>query len=577
MAVCTICFHYAIDFYGKCIKNWKYRHSKGRLYHLGVLKDMSSSWNRFIKNVKNSKKTTQFEEREILVNQRELNEHLRKNLQIVKEALGNSSDLAIREFKMGKPSFHPVAIVYINGLTDMEVVSNFMIERLMNYADHTDEAAPQSPMPLFTEIKEHILSVGTIKEITDMDKLLHSLLSGESILLMDDCNHALSCSAQGGELRAITEPTSEPAVRGPKESFVEALITNTAMVRHRIKSPNLWVETMKLGKITQNDVSMMYVNGIVNDKLLTEVKERLGKIEADEIIGANTIEEWINDDVWTLWPTTFITERPDVVAGQLLEGRVVIFVDGTPDALILPATWIEFFQTAEDYYLRWNIASFLRVLRIIAFLITLLGPALFIAFIAYHPELIPTPLLINLTAQRQGIPFPIFIEALLMEFTFEVLREAGVRMPRPVGQAVSIVGALVLGDAAVSAGIVSSAMVIVVAGTAIASFTIPHYSMMDAVRLFRFLMMVLAASFGLYGIGLGVMALVAHTCSIRSFGIPYLTPFAPLILTDWKDTFVRVPKPFLSTRPRLINQKKIKRTGSTQNLGPSPRDNRTQE
>ena len=478
---------------------------------------------------------------------------------------------------MGKPSLHKVAIIYINGLADMQVVSNFIIERLMNHVDHTDDDTPPSSMQLFTDIKEHILSVGTIEDITDMDKLLHSLLSGQTILLIDGRNQALSCSAQGGELRAITEPMTEPAVRGPKESFVESLITNTAMVRHRIKSPNLWVETMKLGEITQTEVSMMYVKGIVNDKLLTEVKERLGKIEADEIVGSNTIEEWINDDTWTLWPTMFVTERPDVVAGELLEGRVVIFVDGTPNPLILPATWIQFFQTAEDYYLRWNIASFLRCLRIIAFLITLLGPALFIAFISYHPELIPTPLLINLTAQRQGIPFPIFIEALLMEFTFEVLREAGVRMPRPVGQAVSIVGALVLGDAAVSAGIVSSAMVIVVAGTAIASFTIPHYSMMDAVRLFRFLMMILAASFGLYGIGLGVIVLVAHTCSIRSFGIPYLAPFAPLIFADWKDAFIRLPKPFLSTRPRLINQTKIKRTGSSKNLGPSPRENRTQE
>ncbi|MGM0879283.1 MAG: spore germination protein, partial [Bacillota bacterium] len=216
-------------------------------------------------------------------------------------------------------------------------------------------------------------------------------------------------------------------------------------------------------------------------------------------------------------------------------------------------------------------------LRVSAFLITLFGPALFIAFIAYHPELIPTPLLVSLTAQRQGIPFPVFVEAMLMEFTFEVLREAGVRMPRPIGQAVSIVGALVLGEAAVAAGIVSSSMVIVVAGTAIASFTIPHYAMMDVTRLLRFLMMTLAASFGLYGIGLGAIVLVAHTCSVRSFGIPYLAPFAPLIISDWKDTIIRFPKPFLSTRPRLINQKKITRTGNTQNLGPSPRENQIKD
>ncbi len=538
---------------------------------------MNSAWNRLTKTRKKRKQTLQYEDTEINANKQEISEHLDGNLTNIKEALGNSSDIAIREFKMGKPSLHKVAIVYINGLADNELIGRFIIERLMGNVNNTESVDPESPSQLFTYIKENILIVGTVEDITDWNKMLLFLLSGQTILLIDGWNQVISCAAQGGEIRAITEPSGEPAIRGPKESFVEALITNTAMVRHRIKSPNLWIETMKLGKITQTDVAIMYIEGIVNDKLLTEVKERLGKIEADEITGSNTIEEWINDDTWTPWPTMLTTERPDVVAGNLLEGRVAIFVDGTPIPLILPATWNQFFQTAEDYYMRWNIASFLRLLRFVSFLITLFGPALFIAFISFHPELIPTPLLVSLTAQRQGIPFPVFIEALLMEFTFEILREAGVRMPRPIGQAVSIVGALVLGEAAVSAGIVSSSMVIVVAGTAIASFTMPHHSLMDATRLLRFLMMILAASFGLYGIGLGVIVLVAHTCSIRSFGIPYLAPFTPLIFADWKDTLIRLPKPFLSTRPRLINQTKIKRTGNIQNLGPSPRENQTKD
>lgn len=533
---------------------------------------MNSAWNRLTKLRKKRKQTLQYEETKINPNSQEISQYLDENLKNIKEALGNSGDLGIREFKMGKPSLHKVALIYINGLSDTAIIGNSIIERLMGNVNNTDSVDPQSPSQLFTYVKENILTVEKVEDITDWNKMLLSLLSGKSILLMDGWNQALSCAAEGGELRSITEPTTEPAVRGPKESFVESLITNTAMVRRRIKSPNLWVETMQLGKITQTDVAIMYVKGIVNDKLLTEVKERLGKIEADEIASSNTIEEWINDDTWTPWPTMFITERPDVVAGNLMEGRIVIFVDGTPIPLILPAIWIQFFQTAEDYYLRWQIASFLRLLRVTSFLMTLLGPSIFIAFIAFHPELIPTPLLVSLSAQHQGLPFPVFVEALLMELTFEVLREAGVRMPRAIGQAVSIVGALVLGEAAVAAGIVSSSMVIVVAGTAIASFTIPHHAMMDAVRLLRFPMMVLAASFGLYGVGLGVIVLVAHTCSVRSFGIPYLAPFAPLIFADWKDTFMRIPKPFLSTRPRLINQTKITRTGNTQNRGPSPRE-----
>lgn len=538
---------------------------------------MNSGWSRLIKKQKRRKKTFDHEETAITTNKQELSEHLDENLTNIKETLGNSGDLVIREFKTGKPSMHKVAIVYVNGLGDKDLIGSSIIERLMSDVTHNESEGSPLPGQLFTYVKENILTVATIEDVIDWNKFFLSLLSGQTMLLIDGWNQAISCAVEGGELRSITEPTIEPAVRGPKDSFVEALITNTAMVRQRIKSPNVRVEIKKMGKITQTDIAIMYVKGIVNDKLLDEVRERLGKIEADEVTSSNTIEEWITDDIWTPWPTVFVTERPDVVAGELLEGRVVIFVNGTPNPLILPATWVQFFQTAEDYYLRWNIASFLRILRITAFLITLLGPSLFIAFLSFHQELIPTPLLVSLAAQRQGIPFPVFIEALLMEITFEVLREAGVRMPRPIGQAVSIVGALVLGEAAVAAGIVSSAMVIVVAGTAIASFTIPHHSMTDAIRLLRFVMMILAASFGLYGIGLGVIVLVAHTCSVRSFGIPYLVPFAPLIFADWKDTIIRLPKPFLSKRPRLINQMKTKRVGSTENLGPSPREDQIKD
>lgn len=526
---------------------------------------MNSAWNRLIKKSRRPHKTVQqYEETEIVSNNEGLHSSLVENIEQIKESLGNSGDLVIRSFKTGKPFFHKVASIYINGLTDKEILGTFIIERMMNDMNLTDSDDPLSPDKLGVYIKEHILSITNVEDISNWNKLFLSLLSGETIVLVDGWNHGYACAAQGGDLRAISEPVAESSVRGPKDSFTESLISNTAMIRRRIKSPNLWLETMEIGSITQTGIGIMYMKGIVNDKLLKEVKERIHNIKVDEVQGSNTIEEWISDDIWTPWPTIFVTERPDVVAGNLLEGRIVIFVNETPTPLILPATWNQFFQTAEDYYLRWTISSFLRLLRILSFLITLLGPSLFIAFLSYHPELIPTPFLIALASQRQSVPFPIVIEALLMEFTFEVLREAGIRMPRPVGQAVSIVGALVLGEAAVSAGIVSSAMVIVVAATAIASFTIPHYAMTDTVRLLRFCMMVLSSLLGLYGIGLGLILLVAHTCSLRSFGIPYLAPFSPFILADQKDSILRLPLPFLSKRPRLINQLKTKRIEDSQ-------------
>ncbi|MBO1512490.1 spore germination protein [Metabacillus bambusae] len=522
---------------------------------------MKSAWNRLFKIQKKEKMQPKvsFDDTNNTLYPEELSSSIDINIKHIKQAFGNSGDLIIREFNMGKPLFHKVASIYVNGLSDKEIMGNFIIEKLMNDTNINNREESWSPNKLGTYIKDHIITITSVEIVSDMKNLLSQLLTGQTIVLVDGSSEALNCASQGGELRSISEPTAESSVRGPKDSFTESLITNTSMVRRRIKSPNLWLETRKLGKITQTEIGIMYLNGVVNDKLLNEVRERLDKIDVDEILGSNTIEEWITDDVYTPWPTIFVTERPDVVAGNLLEGRVAIFVDGTPIPLIVPATWNQFIQTAEDYYLRWSISGFLRFIRIVSFLITLLGPSLFIAFVSFHPELIPTPLLINIAAQRQAIPFPIIIEALLMELTFEVLREAGVRMPRPVGQAVSIVGALVLGEAAVSAGIVSSAMVIVVAATAIASFTIPHYSLTDATRLLRFMMMILASTFGLYGIGLGVILLVAHTVSLRSFGIPYLAPFAPIIVTDQQDAILRLPKPFMSKRPRLISQKRKKR------------------
>jgi spore germination protein KA len=283
------------------------------------------------------------------------------------------------------------------------------------------------------------------------------------------------------------------------------------------------------------------------------------------------IEELIQDETYTPFPTVYNTERPDVIAAGLLEGRVAILIDGTPFVLLVPALFGQFNQAAEDYYQRADIGTLLRLLRYLSFFIALLGPSLYIAITTFHQEMIPTPLLISLAAQREGVPFPAFIEALVMELTFEILREAGVRLPRAVGQAVSIVGALVIGQAAVEAGIISAAMVIVVSVTAIASFVFPSYNMAISVRILRFGLMGLAASFGLFGITLGLIAIVLHLCSLRSFGIPYMSPFAPFILADQKDMLFKVPLWGMFSRPRLISQKNVIREQYPPTTKPEPR------
>ena len=303
----------------------------------------------------------------------------------------------------------------------------------------------------------------------------------------------------------------------------------------------------------------MYIKDIANNKVVEEVRKRLDRINIDSILESAYIEELIQDETYTPFPTIYHTERPDIVSANLLEGRVAILVDGTPFVLLVPALFIQFLHAPDDYYNRADITTLIRILRFIGFSIALLGPSIYIAITTFHQEMLPTPLLIGLAAQREGVPFPAFIEALMMEITFEILRESGLRLPKAIGQAVSVVGTLVIGTAAVDAGIVSAAMVIVVSITAISSFIVSSYNMSISIRMLRFPFMALAASFGLFGIIVGLIALTLHLCSIRSFGVPYMSPFAPYIQEGQKDAIFRFPRWALSSRPHLISQNNIKR------------------
>ncbi|WP_372632175.1 spore germination protein [Cohnella sp.] len=481
---------------------------------------------------------------------------LEENIRQVKAALGNSGDIIIREIPIGTDDEMKAGIFYAKGLAKTDSVHHFIIESLMLDTRGTELkhklSSGQNALQL---IKDYALTAGEIKDVTDFETLFSALLSGKTIFLLDGYPQGFAIGLVGWEHRGVTEPTSQTVIRGPKEGFSEVLITNIALIRRKIKDPNLWLESRKIGRVTQTDVAMMFIKGFVHDQVIEEVRSRLDRIDIDGILESAYIEELIQEKTYSPFPTVFNTERPDVVAAALLEGRVAIVIDGTPFVLLVPALFGQFNQAAEDYYQRADIATLLRLLRYLCFIIALLGPSLYIAITTFHQEMIPTPLLISLAAQREGVPFPAFIEALVMEVTFEILREAGVRLPRAVGQAVSIVGALVIGQAAVEAGIISAAMVIVVSITAISSFVFPSYNMAISVRILRFGLMGLAASFGLFGITLGLIALVLHLSSLRSFGIPYMSPFAPFNLADQKDMLFRFPLRGMFSRPRLISQR----------------------
>jgi spore germination protein KA len=475
------------------------------------------------------------------------------NLKRIREISGGSTDIIIREVRIGRSEIK-MAILYTEGLADKKVITDFILESLMLAIKETEIDLKISDRSHVSRVlRDFALTVSDTNEVSDFDGLFAFLLSGDAVILVDGSPCGIAASSRGWKDRGVSEPAAQTVVRGPRESFTETLRTNTALIRRRIKDPHLWLETIQIGRVTRTDVAIMYIKGIANEKIVQEVRDRLKRIDIDGILESGYIEELIQDKTFTPFPTVHNTERPDAAAG-LLEGRVVILVDGTPFVLMVPALFAQFLQASEDYYQRWDFATLIRQIRYISLFISLLVPSMYIAITTFHQEIIPPRLLISLASQREGVPFPAFVEALLMEITFEILREAGVRMPRAIGQSISIVGTLVIGQAAVEAGIVSPAMVIVVAITAIANFVIPAFSVGISIRMLRFGLMALAASFGLYGIILGVIVIVLHLCSLRSFGAPYMSPFAPFHLAEQKDTLFRLPLWALFSRPRAISQ-----------------------
>ncbi len=492
---------------------------------------------------------------------------LETNLREIKSILNNCSDVVYREFVFAQNEQLKLALIYTDGLVDNAQVSDQIMRALALEVPMSVPGQQITKARALEFIRERGLCIHQINESAQLEDIIRSILSGDTVLLVDGHATAIINKARGWEMRSITEPEAETTVRGPREAFVESLRVNTALIRRKIKSPNLKVEALRLGEVTDTDIAIIYIKGIVNEKLVAEVKSRLERIEIDGILESGYIEELIEDSPWSFFPTINHSERPDRVAAMLLEGRVAILVDGTPFVLSVPTLFVEFLQATEDYYHRFLFSSAIRLLRFLAMIITLTLPGLYIAVLAFHHELLPTALLLSIAAQHESVPYPVIIEVLLMEVTFEILREAGIRLPRPIGQAVSIVGALVIGEAAVRAGLVAAATVIVVAGTGIASFVIA-YNLSASLRLLRFLIMFLSAFLGLFGLISGLAVIGIHLCTLRSFGVPYLSPLVPITGVNLTDTLIRAPWWAMFYRPRLIARQNQKRLA--QGLKPSP-------
>ncbi|MCM3588389.1 spore germination protein [Mesobacillus maritimus] len=484
-----------------------------------------------------------------------LSKSLEENIQYFSSLYQDSTDVMFHSFIVGEKD---ATIVYIEGLSDTQKLDEQVLEILMdeNEFDNAD----------FLSSVKNRLPISNIKKIPTYSACINAISNGNPVLFFDGFEEAFSLGLVKFEKRSIEEPAAETSIRGPREGFTESLSVNTSLLRRIIKDPALKMKSVQVGKYTKTKVIVSYIEGLVDPTLIKEIENRLNRIKIDGVLESGYIEQFIEDDPYSPFPQVLYTERPDVVCANLLEGRAVLLIEGTPFSLIAPVSFFSLFQSQEDYYERFWIGTFIRSLRFLFLAVALFLPSVYVAITTFHQEMVPTDLLLSIASSRETVPFPAIVEAIMMEIAFEALREAGIRLPKQVGSAVSIVGALVIGQAAVQAGIVSAPMIIVVSITGIASFMVPRYSVGLSIRLLRFPIIILAGALGLIGVMLALIMLIIHLSTLRSFGIPYLSPVNTLQKHFMQDTLIRSPLWKMNSRPHFTGDFNETRQGT--NLKP---------
>ncbi|MBE5100302.1 spore germination protein [Bacillus aryabhattai] len=460
----------------------------------------------------------------------------------------DTPDLTVRHLELKKDNKQAV-LIYLSSLIDKDLIHEHILYPLINSDEYTKMPSPS-------------VTIGKVESSNNWNDIEVKIFQGESILLIDGQTEAMILGTPGWPQRAIEDPQLETSLKGAHIGFGETSERNIALIRRYIPNRQLKIKEMTVGSRSRSKVSILYLEDVVNPELLQELKNRIEQIHVDFILNTGELEQFIEDNPYSPFPQFISTERPDAAASHIFQGRMIVMVDGSSAVLVTPVTLISFFQNVDDYGSRLLSSNFIRLLRVVSFFIAILLPSLYISLISFNYELIPIKILLNIGKYRSEVPFPPFIEALIMEISLEMLREAGVRLPAPIGQTVGIVGAIVIGQAAVQAGIVSNMMIIVVSSTAIASFIIPNYDMSSAIRLLRFPMMLIASWFGIVGIVIGLMTIIGHIISLESLGTPYASPFAPIRFPEWKDTFIRFPLWKMVNRPSSAKPVQVKRQGT---------------
>ena len=512
-------------------------------------------------------------EQEQKINQK-VSKYLQENLTYltVKYNALINSDIVIRKFTLnGKGKQYNAALIYIDGMVNSDIVNHYVLNPLMHKNQtNTEKSTETLIINKNTDLNFHttqtpelqniiynsLISQNSIKTESQFSNIIPEINAGFTCLLVDTLDQAFCIEAKGYKTRSITKPENEVVVRGSQEAFVENIRTNTSMIRRIINNENLVIEQLSLGKVTKTTVSFCYMKNIANEDLVNEVRFRLSNIDIDSIINSGTIEQLIQDSSSILFPQTFATERCDRACNNILEGRIVILVNGNPYALIVPAILIDFITSPEDTNWKHQYGNLIRVIRSIAFFVAMFMPALYVAITNFHQELLPTDLVFAISAMRRSIPFPVIVELLIMEISFELIREASLRVPAPIGSTIGIIGGLILGEAAVSANLVTPLLIIIVAVTGICSYAIPDFSLNFTIRTFRFMYIILGYIAGFLGISFGMFIQLILLSNLQSFGASYFSPYLPPTNKNTDSSFFIKPIWKKENRSSFLNTKR---------------------
>jgi spore germination protein KA len=489
-----------------------------------------------------------------------LTKWLDDNLLAIQNVFAKDTDFSSRRFHIGGRI--SAAVIFISSLADKEVVNRDIIHPLQVLI------MPDTHSGL-EWLLEEVLYDCSCQTATERKPVLDALLQGKTVLLVDGEEQAVILDTFKPEKRGIQQPETERVVRGPRDGFIEQIHTNISLLRYRLPVPEFRVEAMEAGWKTKTKLAICYLENVANPELVEEVKRRISDIQIDRVLDAGYVEQFIEDNPRSPFPQVQSTERPDKAVGNILEGRVAILVGGSPYALIVPSVFNQFYHTSEDYNERFMITSIIRMIRFLSLIFSLTFSSFYITVLSYHPEMIPAKFVVAASSGRAGVPFPVVIEVFLMEVAMEILREATVRMPQQVGGALSIVGVLVIGQAAVMAGFVSPITVVIIAMSTIGSFATPSYNAATSFRMLRFPLIILSGAFGLLGLATGLIFVINHMLSLRSFGVPYMSPVAPGNYQGFKDSVIRAPLRWLTDRPAQLHPLESRRVEPGVKNGPT--------